>query len=355
MVTASAPRKRTTQSDVARRAGVSQSIVSYVLNGSSRVSIPAATRQRVLAAIEELGYVPDGAARSLRTRRTFTVACVIPDITNPFYPAFERGIQDVAEQHGYDLLAYNTDGDESKERKCLELALRGRVDGLILTPYRLTAEDVRPLAGSGAALVLMGTMPGDLGAIPVDQLYVDNAAAARAAVVHLIDLGHRRIGMVAGEGGTPMREQRVAGYRRALRERGLPLDDVLVRGGGFTEAGGYTAARTLLSAQPDVTAVFAANDLMAIGALNAATDLGLRVPADLSIVGFDGIPAAALVKPPLTTIDQRPDRIGRRAAEALFERLAGTAPPGSRSEALPFELVVRGSSAPPRASPAGAA
>jgi len=295
----------------------------------------------VLDAIAQLGYIPDHSGRSLRQRRTSTIAGIIPDITNPFYPAFERGIQDVAEKSGYDLITYNTDGDLERERKYLRTALAGRVDGIIITPLRVSLTECLPLLDQGIAVVALTTMPLLDPPAPLDITCVDNVAAARAAVSFLTERGHRRIGMVAGEVGTPPREDRVRGYKEALREKKLDFDRMLVRGADFTEAGGYDATHELLRLAERPTAIFAANDLMAMGVLAALREARLRVPEDVAIVGFDDIPAARLVDPPLTTIAQYPERLGARAAELLMERLAGGGPDEGRRETLSFDLVVR--------------
>lgn len=331
-------RSRITQADVAKRAGVSRALVSQILNNNTALVIPYETRQRVQSAMDDLGYVPDRAAQSLRTRKTYTIASIIPDITNPFYPAFQRGIQDVTRQHGYDLIMYNTDGDIELERKCL-VSAQGRVDGVIAVLFRLTNADLLPLAEAGMAVVRMAGLGEAV--VPIDHLDVDNEAAAQAAVSYLIDRGHRRIGMIAGQEGTPPHLSRIAGYRRALSEHRLPLDEILIQDGDFNEDGGYRGMQRLLMLQPRPTAVFAANDLMAIGALKAIREAGLRMPDDMAVVGFDDIPAANQVSPRLTTIAQFQERLGRRAAEMLFERLSGTVPPGRRCEIRPFELVVR--------------
>lgn len=335
-------RKRPTQMDVARLAEVSQPVVSYVLSGDARASVAAETRQRVLDAIEQLGYVPHHAARSLRGQRTFTIAGIIPDITNPFYPAFERGIQDVAEAAGYDLITYNTDGLLEKERKSLRSALAGRVDGIIVTPFQIPLTECVPLVDNGVAVVAFSLETPPPGAA-LDTFAIDSAAAATTAVTYLIERGHRRIGMVAGEENTPPRELRVRGYREALSARGLLFDSMLVRGSDFNEAGGYQAARELLRLSARPTAIFAANDLMAFGAMAAIREAGLRIPDDVAIVGFDDIPAARLVEPPLTTIAQYPERLGARAAELLLERLRAETQPAGRHVPMPFDLVVRAS------------
>lgn len=331
--------KRPTQADVARLAAVSQAMVSYVVNGTSTVSVPEETRRRVLDAVESLGYVPHSAARSLRTQKSSTIAGIIPDITNPFYPAFERGIQDVADTHGYDLITYNTDGVAAKELKYLQAAQQGRIDGFVATFFHVTVMDLRPLLERGVAIVRLESTRKEVAHVPLDNIYVDNVAAARTATSYLIGRGHHRIAMLTGQSGP--RQARVQGYRQALAEQGIPVDETLLQGSDFHEGGGFQAMRELLKRLPRPTAVFAANDLMAMGALIALREAGMRVPDDIAIVGFDDIPVAKLVNPPLTTISQFPEQLGRRAAGMLFERLSGTVPEGGRSELMPHELIVR--------------
>ncbi len=332
---------RPTQADVARLAGVSQPVVSYVLSGDPDAPVAPETRERVLAAIAELRYVPDRMARNLRNRRSTIIAGIIPDITNPFYPAFERGVQDVAEEAGYDVVTWNTDGVGDKERKAIGAARESRVAGLIVTPFHLDLDDLLPLAEDGIVVVVNGEVPYDPTPAGIDVIGIDNAAAAASAVNYLIGRGHVRIGMIAGEEGTPPREGRVRGYEAALRAHALPLDAVLIRHGDFAETGGYQAASELLKLPDRPTAVFAANDLIAMGAMIRFREEGIRVPDDIAIAGFDDIPAARLVHPPLTTVAQYPERIGRRAAELVLERLAGGAPPTGRRERQPTDLVVR--------------
>lgn len=332
--------RRPTQNDVARLASVSQPVVSYVLSGDPDAPVSAETRARVLAAIEELGYVPDRTARNLRRRRTFTLAGVIPDITNPFYPAFERGVQDVAEAHGFTLITYNTDGRPEKERAAIRSAREGRADGVIVTPFHLAPAELQALADDGIAVVVNGEPGWDPAAFGLDQVLVPNADAAAAAVEWLLARGHVRVGMVAGEEGTFPRERRVDGYVTALAAHGIPVDEVLVRSGDFSVAGGHAAADELLRLDRLPTAIFCANDLMAMGALMRIREAGLRVPDDIAVVGFDDIPAARLVHPALTTVAQYPELVGRRAAELAVERIES---PGreARREALPYDLVVR--------------
>jgi LacI family transcriptional regulator len=324
---------------VARLAGVSQATVSYIFNDTPAIRIPEATRLRIQAAIAELGYEPDRAARTLRTRKTHTIACIIPDITNPFYPALLRGIQDEAGSQDYDVLTYNTDGQPEKEARCLRSVQQGRVDGVISVLFHQTAAQLRDLLERGISVVRLESEQKEAGVWPIDNVYVDSVAAARTIVTHLVDRGHRRIAVIGGRRGP--RPARVLGYLRALSEHGIELDDRLIREGEFQEHEARVAMRQLLSLASPPTAVFAVNDLMAIGALVAIRDVGLHVPEAIAVAGFDDIPAAQFVSPTLTTIAQHPERLGRRAAAMLLERLRGEAPSHGRCEEMPYELVVR--------------
>jgi LacI family transcriptional regulator len=331
-------KSRPTQTDVANLAGVSQTTVSHVLNNTA-IAVPAETRARILRAMDELGYVPNITARSLRTNKTYTLATIIPDITNPFYPAFQRGIQNVAEQQGYDLIMYNTDGSPEKERKCLRSVGQRRVDGVIAVLFNLSARDLLPLLEMNIAVVRLEAAPKQTGDYALDNLYVDNVAAAETAVSYLIGRGHRRIAIIVGQRG-PGRF-RIQGYCQAFLKHNLPVDEGLIRSGDFAEEGGYQSTQALLKLSPLPTAIFAANDLMAMGAITAIREAGLQVPDDIAVVGFDNIPTASLVDPALTTIAQHQEELGRRAAEMLFERLNGLAPETGRCEEMPFRLIVR--------------
>ncbi|MEJ7838007.1 MAG: LacI family DNA-binding transcriptional regulator [Thermomicrobiales bacterium] len=336
-------RRRPTQFDVATAAGVSQAVVSYVVNNVETVTLPDETRRRVLQAVADLRYVPNTAARMLRSQRTFTIAVIIPDIANPFYPELVRGVQDVATGNSYDVLAVNTDGSEILERNALDAARRGRVDGVILTPFWTRIDELESILGDGIPITLLGEM--NISAVsaelPLDSCSISGEDAAATVVGYLIERGHRLIGMIAGLESTPPREGRIRGYRRALTEHHVPLDEFLIRGGDFTEAGGFESMKELLALKPRPTAVFAANDLMALGAFLACRELGLRIPEDVAIAGFDNIPAARLVNPALTTIDQRASALGHRAASLLISRLNGDYQGPPRSELHDFDLIPR--------------
>ena len=334
-------RKRPTQEDVARAAGVSQTVVSLVLNDSTTISIAPETRQRVLTAIDQLNYVPNGAARGLRTQKTLIVASMIPDITNPFYPAFERGIQDVADSRGYDLIAYNSDGLREKELRCVRAMLRTRVDGVIATPFQLTTEDFSPLIESGVPVVVFGELVGTPPDNPFDVVYLHDAEAAGKLVEYLIDRAYLPLAMIAASGEHLRREGRTTAYQRILAERVPDQPPLLTRGSDPTEAGGYTAMRKLLAGSPLPRGVFASNDMMAMGAMVAIPEAGLRVPDDIAIAGFDDITVARLLHPTLTTVAQFPERLGHKAAEMLFDRLDGTVSGEGRRVEMPYELKIR--------------
>jgi LacI family transcriptional regulator len=329
-------KSKPTQYDVARQAGVSQATVSYVLNNSAAISVPEETRQRIMAVIKELGYVPDRTARSLRTSKTYTIAAIIPDITNPFYPTFVRGIQDITKQIEYDLIIYNSDGGLDEEQHCLNSIKQNQVDGLIVVPFHLSENELLDVGIPIVQLIQKPSEPPTL-----DSIFIDNVTAAQSVVNHLIERGHTRIGMIAGEVDTPPRKKRILGYQQAIAEHHIPLDEILIRGGDFTEKGGYETMKELLRLTPQVTAVFAANDLMAMGAITAIREAGLRVPLDIAVAGFDDIPAVRLISPPLTTVSQFQHNIGRRAAEMLFERLDRREIGPMRSIEMPFALIVR--------------
>jgi LacI family transcriptional regulator len=333
-------RKKLTQKDVARLAGVSQALVSHVVNETDK-AIPEATRQRVLKAMDELGYTPNKAARSLRAQKSYTIACIVPDITNAFYPAFLRGIQSVADPKGYDLIIYDSHSSETKELHYLRALGCGHVDGAIAVLFHRDAQIISDLVDEGLHLVTLEGGRPEPDTRLHDVIYVDNRSASRAAVAYLIDRGHTRIGMLSGTKGTPPQRRRLQGYQQALADNVLSFDDLLVRNGDYTEMGGYAEMQALLSLPVVPSAVFAANDLMAIGAMTAVKEHGLCIPQDIAIIGFDDIPAARLVYPRLTTVAQFQQKIGQRAAALLFERLCGTAPEQVQSVEMPFEIIVR--------------
>lgn len=325
--------------DVARVARVSVATVSRALSGGY---CSPQTRERVLQAVEEVGYFPNRLARALVRRLSPTIGLVLPDIANPFFPALTRGVEDRASEFGFTVLLVNTDGDPARERRAVRSLLEHRVGGVILVTAQRGQRVVSDILAQGVPLVVMDRRAG---AENVSTVTVDNVEGARLAVDHLLDLGHRRIAFIGGVPGAATAAGRLQGYRLALRSRGILLDPSLVAVGHFQYDGGYKAMRALLAHRP--TAVFAANDLMALGAIKAAREAGMEVPQDVSVVGFDDIPMAEMAHPPLTTVRQPAYEMGREAARLLVEFVRGTG--GSpRDVVLPAELVIRRSTAPPQ-------
>lgn len=328
------------QVDVGLLAGVSRATVSQILNNKTGFSVPLETRQRVLAAAQQLGYVPNTVARNLRIQKTFTIGVVIQDINNPFYPAFVRGVQDIAEQVGYDVISYNTDSSEARERHFVDVLLRGRVDGVVGVFWHVKPLDLKCLTDRGIPVAVLGNMTQpqvDL----IDVVAVNEQQAAREAVNHLIAQGYQRITMLTGPEG--INEARVQGYVAALTQAQLSNYVEIVRIPDFTEACGYQAGLQLFHPHPP-DAVFAANDLLALGLLQASREAGLEVPRDFALLGFDNIPAARLVTPTLTTVHLFQYVVGQRCAQLLMERLDGSVTqPQGRKETMPYELIRRDS------------
>lgn len=334
---------RITQMDVARLAGVSQATVSTALGGGRDV-VAAETMARIDAAIAELGYKPNRFAQALRTQRSMTIACVVPDLANPFYPFLFLGVQAVAEAADYDVVAVNTGGQASREMAAVHAAQEGRYDGIVGVFFSLGAHDFTGMVEAGVPLVRIEASRKQGGPLAIDDLYIDNCAAARSLVEGLIAQGHRRIAMVAGRGGPET--VRVMGCRRALEAAGVEAQ--IWEDSNFSEEGGRRAARRFVAAGARATAVFAANDLMAIGVMQELAAAGLNVPRDISVVGFDDIHAAGLVTPSLTTVSLHQDKMGRRAAEMLLERITGKASGPARIEECAYHLRERGSTGPAR-------
>lgn len=328
----------TTIRDVAERAGVATSTVSHVINGTRNVD-PALAR-RVNAAIAELGYRPNALARSMRRGQTHTVGLIIPDIANPFFSDLVRALEDAALGAGYSAIICNSDGDEHKESGYLEVLLSKRVDGLILVGDSRTSDSLRHAVEQGPPTIAVDQ---DLDDLPVSQVMVDNAGGGRSAGRHLLDLGHRDIGVIAGPDGLGTSRKRLQGLSGALAEAGVAIHEERVFRGDFRAASGRAAIARWLDAGTLPTAVFAANDLMAIGALSAAHAAGIQVPGRLSVVGFDGIPFGADVSPTLTTVTQPTGEIATAAVARLLERLRDREAP-LRKTTFPVSLLRRESS-----------
>jgi len=329
--------------DVAELAAVSQSTVSRVLSNAGNGGIPISeeTARRIHEAVKQLGYHPNLAARSLRGQSTNLIAMMVADISNPYYHHMARSVQDVARKRGFDVLLANCDHDPQLEQHFIEGIMRRPVDGVILTPYHLSEFDIESLVQrTGVQAVILGQHVQVDG---VDYVFADDGAASYEAISWLIEQrGHRRIAYIEVPGTRPS-DRRLGAFRRALVDHGIELRPEYVTTGDFGTESGERAMRTLMALPERPTAVFACNDLMALGCLVAADDLGLSVPEDVAIIGFDNIPEAARVRPALTTIAQFPREMGASLANALFERIEGAYGGPTRSFEIPCQLIVRAS------------
>ena len=341
------PERRTTITDVARAAGVHPSTVSRVLNGRAELSLLPETRERVVAAANRLGYRPSALARSLRLRRTFTLGMLVPDITNPFFPPIIKGVEDTAHARGYNLILCNTMDSSEREATYLRVLRERQVDGLLIASSFMADSTISELRREKFPYVLLNRATrgsDDLAVLP------NNREGTAAGIDHLVELGHRRIGLVGGPQTTMTGQERLANARAALRRHRLAADDAMVAiADGFSEDAGYIAARHLLRGGEAPTAIFTANDLIALGTLRAAREAGLVVPDDLSIVGFNDIPQADLFDPPLTTVHVPQLEMGAKAASLLIAQLERE-PIAQRRVVLDATLVIRGSTAPVRAA-----
>lgn len=308
-----------------------------MLNDSGPVS--DATRERIERAAAELRFAPNGAARSLITQRTHTIGVLLPDLYGEFFSEVIRGIDFVAQQHGYHMLVSSS----HSEQQALEAALgamRGRVDGLIVMSPDLDQRTLRSTLAACRAVVLLNCAGRSS---EFDTIKIDNVGGATAMTKHLLSLGHRRIAFISGAAGNVDAEERKRGYREALEAANAKQHPLMEIDGDFTEHGGYRAAKALAQLPADVrpTAIFAANDSMAIGALSALRELGVAVPREIAVTGFDDIPIAQYTSPPLTSVHVPINDLGERATERLVQELSDGRRRRRTCEILPTTLVVR--------------
>jgi DNA-binding LacI/PurR family transcriptional regulator len=333
--------RRPTIYDVARLAGVSTATVSRALNGTAPIAVP--TRAAIDDAIAQLGYRPNPIARSLVTRSTQTIALLLPDITNPFYAELVSGIQQLMLDGDQSMLLCTTNGDPEQEARYLRLLRAKHVDGALVDGLGLPPERIAALLEDGFPVVCLDR---DVDSPTVPLVQVDNRSGARIATEYLLSLGHTRIAHITGAAAA-ISDARLAGYRDALSAAGIEPDAALVAAGDFTERSGHAAMRELLESDARFTAVFCANDLSAMGALNAVLSSGRKVPLDLSLIGFDDVRLSPYTSPPLTTIHQPAAEIARHATELLLALIRGEQPEQMHTLFAP-RLVVRGSTGPPR-------
>jgi len=333
-------RRQPTIIDVAREAGVSKSTVSRVISGHKSL-VREETRQRVLKAIRKLGYERNAIAGSLRTNRTCTAILIIPDITNPFWPEVARGVQDALEEQGYATVLANSDWDKGREHEFLARARSNRFDGVVINPAGVSNAEL-VAARIPAVVIGLGTEYPDF-----DMVGSDSYGGTTLAMEHLFSLGHRRIGLISGISRRSSIASRANSYLDYLQQHAMPAEDELIVRCPYGEDAGHQSMTQLLGLDRPPTAVFAANDILALGALLAAQDAGLRVPEDISIVGMDDIHAVSVTTPPLTTVAKQKSESGRQAAVFLLERMGAAAPDAPRQLAFRCRLITRGSTAPP--------
>ncbi len=331
-----------TMRDVARHAGVSIATVSHVINETRPVS--EELRRRVLHSMEALGYQPNAIARALRNKHSNTLGLIVPDGRNPFFAEIAQGIEEVSLEHGYSLILCDSNNDLGQVLVHTKHLSAKQVDGIIFTTGGDDFEDVASLVEEETAVLVIDM---DAGRCAADAILFDNFEGGRLATEHLLALGHRRIGCITGPSRQSLRREREAGYRHALQEAGIVPDPALIREGDFQPASGYRHALALLRHPEPPSAIFACNDLMAMGVLRAARESGVRVPAELSVIGFDDIYLAAYTSPTLSTVRLPKREMGRLAAHMLLERIHNPARPRAQ-RIVELELIVRESTAPYR-------
>ncbi|MFD4970006.1 LacI family DNA-binding transcriptional regulator [Streptomyces sp. NPDC058424] len=325
--------------DVAAAAGVSVATVSRVLNEHRSVSADA--RARVLASVEALGYRPNAVARSLRTHRTRTLGLVISDVLNPYFTALARSVEEEARTLGYSVIIGNADERPGLQDHHVRTLLDRRIDGLLVSPTDGGSPLMLDAARAGTPMVFVDRW---IEGVDVPVVRSDGRAAVRDLVAHLYGLGHRRLAIIAGPAATTTGRERVEAFREALAAHGLPLPDAYVGQGDFRAGSGRRVTEGFLGLPEPPEAVFAADNLMALGALDAIRARGLRVPDDIALAAFDDIPWFPHTDPPITAIAQPTGELGRAAVRALVDRIAGRP---ARSVTLPARLVVRRSCGEP--------
>ncbi len=328
--------------DVAARAGVSVASVSRVLNESKPVT--GHTRDRVLAAVRDLNYSIDQRARGLRRRKSGTLGLIVAEVGNPFFMQVIHSIEAVAYQSNHSLFLCNSDEDPARERFYLEAMQAQRIDGIIILPVTTSGAVLLPLLRHQVPVVCLDRRVED---VEIDSVLVDNVEGAMMAVAHLVALGHRRIGYIGGRLVTPGLE-RLEGYRRGLAAHGLAEDPALTRQGDSMQESGHRETLALLDLAEPPSAIFAINNPMSLGAIAALKERGLRVPRDISVIGFDDAPWSALLDPPLTTIAQPTDELGTAAARLLLDRVNDGFAGAPRRVVLRPRLIERASTLHPR-------
>jgi len=327
--------------DVAKLAGVAPITVSRVINNSGYVS--DRTHEKVQAAISELGYVPNILARSLRSKRTNTLALVFTDITNPFFTVMARGVEDTASSEGFNVIFCNTDESQEKEDDYIQLLLQKQVDGILLVPASSNTRSIKVIQDQDTPLVIVDRRVSNPN---VDVVRGDSEGGACQLTKYLINLGHRHIAIITGPRNVSTAQDRLSGYKRAMEESELK-ENIICCYGNFTQTSGNTLTREIFSQNPQPTALFTANNLIAIGALRALQDLGLKVPEDVALVSFDDIPENLTAFPFMTVVTQPSYEMGCRSTELLISRIKKDSEADYQDIVFPVEFFERASSGGP--------
>jgi LacI family transcriptional regulator len=324
--------------DVAKLAGVAPITVSRVINNSGYIN--ENTRGKVEAAIAKLGYVPNVLARSLKSKRTNTLALVFTDITNPFFTIIARGVEDTAGDAGFNVIFCNTDESQEKEDNYVQVILQKQVDGILLVPAGSNTKSIQIIKDQGTPLVILDRR---IDNTDVDIVRGDSIGGARLLTQHLIDLGHRHIALINGPHNVSTSEDRLIGYKQVMEENGL-IDDIQYYYGLFSQASGNSLTRIIFEKEPKPTAIFAANNLVAIGALRALNELGYRIPNDVALVSFDDIPDNLTIFPFMTAVSQPSYEMGKSATELLISRIKNGSNAGYKDIIFPVDFIKRDSS-----------
>jgi len=324
--------------DVAKLAGVAPITVSRVINNSGYIN--ENTREKVEAAIGKLGYVPNVLARSLKSKRTNTLALVFTDITNPFFTIIARGVEDTAGDAGFNVIFCNTDESQEKEDNYVQVILQKQVDGILLVPVGSNTKSIQIIKDQGTPLVILDRR---IDNTDVDIVRGDSIGGARLLTQHLIDLGHRHIALINGPHNVSTSEDRLIGYKQVMEENGL-IDNIQFYYGLFSQASGNSLTRIIFEKEPKPTAIFAANNLVAVGALRALNELGYRIPNDVALVSFDDIPDNLTMFPFMTAVSQPSYEMGKSATELLISRIKNGSDAGYKDIIFPVVFIKRDSS-----------
>lgn len=322
-----------TLKDVAKKVGVSYATVSRALNNHKDVNDK--TRKKVLKIAQEMGYKPNAIAQGLVKKETRTIGLLIPDITNPFFPEVAQGVEEAANKAGYNVFLCNTEWDEELETDYLNVLLQKQVDGLIISPGSEELEHLQYITNSDTKLVFI-----DKGIQNHTSIIIDNVSGAKMAIEHLIDRGHKDIAFIGGSEDIAANQERLEGYKSALGDNNITVKDEYIKNGDFNRESGHFMMKSLLKNSQTITAVFAANDLLALGVMQAIKEAELNIPGDIAVVGFDDIEFASLPEIQLTTVRQPKYQMGKLAFEALIDQIKEDSKLGKKILLEP-QLIVR--------------